>query len=93
MLRIILYFSSFLSLIFLGMIFYSIILYLKSDNPARNELLVIGAYGILWLIITIFINLGIRYLSKINLSKFENYLVWMPVFSFILGNGIHYMLV
>jgi len=93
MLRIILYVSSFLSLIFLGMIIYSIILYLHSDNLGRNELLVIGAYGILWLIITIIINLGIRYLSKINLSKFENYLVWIPVFAFILGNGVHYILV
>jgi hypothetical protein len=93
MLRVLLYISTFLSVLLFGMIFYSIFIYLQSTSSGRHEILIIGAYGTLWLLSTITINLVIKYFFKLNASKLENFMVWFPVAAIVIGNGIQYMLI
>ena len=88
-----LYISTLFSVLFLGMIFYSNFLYLQSDSPARHEILVIAAYGALWLLSTTIYNLLVKYFFKLELSKLENLMVWFPLTALVVGNGIQFLLV
>ncbi len=93
MLRILLYISTVFSILFLGLIFYSNFLYIQSGSPGRHEILVIAAYGTLWLLPTTTFNLLVKYFFKLELSKREKLMVWFPLTALVVGNGIQYLFV
>ncbi len=75
------------------MIFYSNLLYIQSDSSGRHEILVIAAYGTLWLLSTTAFNLLVKYLFKLELSKLESLMIWFPLTALVIGNGVQYLLV